>query len=227
MISQRQIPIPLAHEAAYDSDSYLVTEANRAAYEVIMSWPNWSAPVVLLCGPEGSGKTHLASLWAERAGAVVVAGAKLEEREVGGPGQPVLVEDVAADEVPERALFHLINRAREEGFTILITAREPLARWQLSLKDLISRLRLAIPISIDRPDEPLLRQVLVKLFSDRQLSVERNVIDYMVIRMERSLREAQALVAAIDEEALSEGRRITRPLVAQVLASRENQVIGS
>ncbi|WP_034492094.1 HdaA/DnaA family protein [Afifella pfennigii] len=215
----RQIPIPLSHPPAYDRDSYLIGDANREAAELVLSWPQWSAPVMLLCGPPGSGKTHLARLWAEAADARLVGAGDLGGQGVAVGGN-LGVENVAAEAVPERELFHLINRAREEGFFVLITSRSPLADWRLTLKDTVSRLRLAVPVGLGEPDEELLRQVLVKLFADRQLEVERAVVDYILVRMERSLSAAQALVAAIDEAALSEGRRITRPLAARVLSDQ-------
>ena len=122
-------------------------------------------------------------------------------------GGALAVEDVAPEAVPEAALFHLINSVREVGGSLLITSRTPAEEWRVSLPDLRSRLRLAAPVALGAPDDELLRQVLVKLFADRQLVVDKPLIDYLISRMERSLSAAVALVEALDREALAAGRR--------------------
>ena len=120
--------------------------------------------------------------------------------------------------MPEAALFHLFNDVREHGGSLLITSRDRTEDWRVDLQDLRSRLRLATPVALGAPEDGLLRQVLVKLFADRQLLVDKPVIDYLVARMERSLSAAVRLVDALDRAALSAGRRITRPMAAGILA---------
>ena len=132
------------------------------------------------------------------------------------PGATLVVEDVEADAVPEQPLFHLINSAAEANGSLLVTSRSPAADWQVSLPDLRSRLRMAAPATLTGPDDDLLRKVLVKLFADRQLIVETAVIDYLLVRMERSLGAALLLVDRLDREALASGSRITRSLAAKI-----------
>ena len=120
----------------------------------------------------------------------------------------------------EHAAFHLLNLAREHRFEILMTGRAPPGRWDISLPDLRSRLRSAALVSIEEPDDALLRAVLVKLFADRQLAVSPEVIEYVMPRMERSMAAAAWMVDALDKGALAEGKGITRPLAAKVLDGR-------
>ena len=115
-------------------------------------------------------------------------------------------------------MFHLINSVSEQGGALLLTSRHPAEDWRAELPDLRSRLRMATPVTIGAPDEELLRKALVKLFADRQLVVEKAVIDYLLLRMERSLASAVALVEALDREALAAGRAITRPMAGRILA---------
>ena len=195
--------------------------SNSAALRLIESWPDWPAPVVLLTGPSGSGKTHLAHIWAAKANAGIVPASALSlDSGVPGlsPGGAVVVEDVLPDAVPEAALFHLINSVREVGGSLLLTSRSQPDDWRASLPDLRSRLRLAAPAALGAPEDDLLRRVLVKLFADRQLVVDKPVIDYLISRMERSLSAAVSLVEALDHAALAAGRRITRAMAAGILA---------
>ncbi|MGQ7791523.1 hypothetical protein ACUN0C_03850 [Faunimonas sp. B44] len=216
----RQIPLELGHAVAYGPDSYVVGAANREAAGFIGRWPDWPTPVVALSGPPGSGKTHLAHIWAARSGARLAAATELGNADLfeTAMSRPVAVDAIAPGSVPESALFHLINLVRESGTALLLVAREPATGWGVALPDLASRLRLATALRLHEPDEPQLRQVLVKLFADRQLLVERPVLDFMLLRMERSFTAAAAVVAALDRAALADQRRISRALAATVLA---------
>ena len=216
-----QLTLPLGHDPQYGRDDFVVWPSNEAALRLIDRWPDWPAPVVVLSGPAGSGKTHLAHIWAERAGAEVLAASRLDAV-LARPGRVVALDDIDPQAVPEQPLFHLINSATEAGAHLLVTSRSPAALWKVGLPDLRSRLRLAAPAALASPDDDLLRQVLVKLFADRQLFVERPVIEYLLVRMERSLAAALVLVDRLDREALAAGNPITRAMAARFLAETED-----
>lgn len=208
-----QIPIPLDHQPQLGREDFIVSPSNRAALELIERWPEWPTALVVLVGPPGSGKSHLVNIWRERSGAV--------EYRLGEPLQDplpdaIVIDNVDLQAIDERGLFHLINGMAETGGHLLVTARTPVTDWGVHLPDLRSRLRLATPGNLETPDDALLRQVLVKLFADRQLQVDKAVIDYLLKRMERSLEAARLLVEEIDREALVENRRISRALAARV-----------
>jgi chromosomal replication initiation ATPase DnaA len=220
MTDSTQLPLALAHRPSYGRDDFMAGPSNRAALRLIESWPNWPSSIVVLTGPPGSGKTHLVHIWAARAGAEILSASALQSARLPWlPASAALaIEDATPDQIPEEALFHLINLVREESGWLLITSRLRAEDWQISLPDLSSRLRLAAPVALGAPDDDLLRQVLVKLFADRQLLVDKPVIDYLLTRMERSLSAAVDLVEALDGKALAAGRRITRPMAALVFA---------
>ncbi len=189
---------------------------NFQALALIDAWPNWPAPTLLLQGPAGSGKSHLGAIWARSSGALTLTGnglAQFSPNDVGA--RSVLVDDADQVGASEASLFHLINLARENGSSLLLTARQPPDMWGLETPDLRSRLRLAPMTVLAPPEASLVQAVLFKLFSDRQLVVERSVIDYIALRLERSLDATRAIVAALDKEALARGKRVTRSMAAE------------
>lgn len=214
----RQLPLALPVEPAHGRDDYVVSEANRAAFDLVTA-ERWPADVLLLVGPEGAGKTHLAAVFAEAADAVVIAAADIARHDPLAlvASGAVVIED-AGEGVDERALFHLLNAARQAGARSLITARRHPSAWSLTLPDLASRLRAATPAELGLPDDRLLEALLAKLFADRQTTVDPAVVSYLARRMERSFAAAVRLVEALDHEALVAKAPIGRALAAQVLS---------
>jgi len=215
----RQLAFELPHQPAHSRADFLVGAANYTALALIESWPRWPSRTVLLTGPSGSGKTHLAAIWRDLSGAIVIPAAAL-----GGTDHEVLLEAgaLAAEDIDsgadEAALFHLINLARERDAALLLTSRSPPSGTIFALPDLVSRLRAAQPVALAEPDDDLLAQVLVKLFADRQLGIDRALVDYIVRRAERSLAAANALVDHLDRASLESRSPINRALVQRVLA---------
>ena len=212
-----QLTFDLGFRPRFGADDFLVTPANRDAHATLIRWPDWPGRSLLLVGPEGAGKSHLAAIWATLAGAQVATPAEIASGRSSTP--TTLVEDLDRASVPEAALFHFVNDARERGAFLLITARSPPDHWGLGTRDLLSRLRVAPLLRLEAPDEALLRAVLVKLFLDRQLVVDSSVVDYLTLRLDRSLGAARRLVDALDRASLVSQRRITRPIAAEVLAA--------
>jgi chromosomal replication initiation ATPase DnaA len=219
MSAGHQLVLDLAHRPALGAEDFLISRSNQAAAEVIDRWPDWPSPCVVVAGPPGAGKTHLANVWRLRSGAARLEAKALSEGHVAATQGAVLVEDLHAGIGNERVLFHLLNLMREHRRSMLLTSRVLPGELDVRLPDLRSRLR-ALPVAvIDPPDEALLRGVLVKHFADRQLAVEPHVIAYIALHMEQSMEAAAAVVAAIDRAAMAAHRKVTRALAAQVLAS--------
>jgi chromosomal replication initiation ATPase DnaA len=213
-----QLAFDLPSRAAYSRADFFPSPANAAALAAITTPQDWPGGRMILIGPPGSGKTHLAHLWATAHHATLIAAPDLASADLLALAHgPVVVED--ADTMPpetEPALFHLHNLMA--GLVpLLITAKTPPRDWGLTLPDLASRMQAMAITRLDPPDDALLAAVLIKLFADRQIAVPPNLIPYLVTRMPRSIGAARALVTALDAHALALGRPITRQLAAGVL----------
>ncbi len=213
-----QIPLQFAHDAGVSRDHLVVGAQNRAAVETVEQWPAWPSPLVILAGPAGSGKSHLAAIWRDAASALACEAGSIDAAAIDGEGA-VLIDDVDGGPIDETGLFHLINAVRAQGRTMLMTARRFPAAWGVALPDLASRLKAATLVEMREPDDDLLAGVIAKLFADRQVEVDPSVVQYLVRRMERSLSTASALVERLDRLALERKGPITRSLAAETISA--------
>jgi chromosomal replication initiation ATPase DnaA len=218
-----QFTLPFDQRPSLSGADFLVSPCNRGAVAWIDRWPDWPSPVLALAGPPASGKTHLASVFAARTGAVWVDLRQLEATapaELAANLSPLIIDDahgVADSVTSEQALFHLINYLAGTTGRLLLVGILPPARWKVRLPDLSSRLSVLPVAEIHPPDDELMAALVVKLFADRQLQVGMDVVLFMVARMERSFEAARALVATIDARALESRRAVTVPLVREIL----------
>lgn len=209
------LPIP----EAFQREDFFASPSNAAALATAED-PHTCR--LLLIGPQGAGKTHLAHIFARLHGAELIARATLPARLPTLSPRAAVVIDGADDAGDETALFHLLNLLAPAG-RLLLTAETPPRDWGLTLPDLFSRLQALPTLRLDPPDDALLSAVLVKLFADRQITVPPNLIPYLVSRMERSFAAARSLVAALDAQALAAGRKVNRTLAAELLDSDHPQ----
>src|ERR1700722_20686335 len=192
----QQLGLELRLEPQFSRGDFLISDSNADALRLIEAWPHWPDSVLLLIGERGSGKSHLAAIWAAQAGAEIISGAALAHADVTAlTEKPTLVID-AIDELgaAEAPLFHILNLARQGRRSLLLTAQRRPDLWGLKTPDLLSRLRLAPVVELGVPDDALLQSVLHKLFRDRQLLVDPAVIDFIALHIDRSLEVARAFV---------------------------------
>jgi len=218
-VQPRQLAFALPHAESLTRDNFLEGPANTAGLALIDSWPDWPNRVMLLVGPEGSGKSHLAAIWAEQSGARSTSAHALTAPEVPGAlaTGALVIEDMKSADIDERALFHLLNLAREDSAFVLMTARVP--PTEVELRDLRSRLRAVPTVQLLPPDDHLFRGLIVKFCADRQLTVDESVVSYLATRLERSYAAVRRAVELLDTEALRLGRPVTRALAVELLRS--------
>lgn len=218
----QQLTFDLPARPALGRDAFFVSDSNRLALAAVDGWRDWVGGKMLLVGPPGVGKTHLAHVWAADVGARIVAAADLDAADVPAlvshPG--VVVEDaafVAGNPAAERALFHLHNLALAEGVPLLLTAVDTPSNWGIALPDLSSRMQATQVARLDAPDDALLAALFVKLFADRQLAVSPHLVDWLLRHTERSFAAAQETVERLDEAALQAGKTLSRDFASKVL----------
>lgn len=215
-----QLVLDLPLRPALGRDDFLVAPSNAAAVALVDQWPRWPSHGAILLGPPGSGKSHLATVWQQRAGAQFVEARDLNRSQVPSllKDKALVIENLAESGADEAALFHVLNLVKAEGAFVLFTSPRPVGQLGLRLPDLLSRLS-ALPVAnIEPPDDSLLRGVLVKHFADRQIAVGEALVSYLLTRMPRSMEMARQVVAAIDAAALEQKTEVTRAFAAKVLA---------
>ena len=214
-----QLLLDLPLRPALGREDFFVTPANHQAVNAIDKWPDWPNPVLVLSGPSGSGKSHLGQVWRMATGAEKITPQQLKIDDVPNLMQKgaLLVEDLPGPNLDETALFHLINFVREQKGFLLLTGQQPAAAWNVKLPDLASRLAAAGSARLNEPDDDLLRAIIIKQFSDRQLSISEDTVSFMLARMERSAQAACELVEKIDKLAMQQKANITKRFVSGIL----------
>ena len=223
-----QIPMVFPVRAAQGRDDFLVTSSNCDAVAWIDRWPDWPANILILTGPPGCGKSHLAHVWQTVSGAEILSLETLNSLGIEAltkrAAQPLILEDMdemIGREIEEETIFHLYNLLQEKGGSLLITAKTAPAAWPLALADLKSRLGTIALARIAEPDDALFAALLVKHFSYRQLAVPPDVVQYIVERLERSFAAAERFVSRLDDNALARKRKITLALVREVMKEEQ------
>ncbi|MGY3438784.1 MULTISPECIES: chromosomal replication initiator DnaA [unclassified Marinovum] len=217
----KQLKFDLTEQPALGRDDFYISPSNALALSMIDGWRDWPGRKLVLKGPVGSGKTHLAHVWAEQSGARIVRAVDLPDAKVGELAQGSLciedAEEAAGNADAEAHMFHLHNLVLAEGHTLLITATDEPVRWGLELPDLKSRMQGTQVVAVNPPDDELLGAVLGKLFADRQLSPSPDVIPYLVRHAPRSFLAAQKIVAELDDVALNSGKPMSREMARRAV----------
>lgn len=223
----RQFTLPFNTLSAFSREDFMPARCNFEALRMVESWPQWPFFALSIYGPQGCGKTHLAHIFAQRvqreyqkpihvslldAGAVNMRRVERIYKE-----NPCLVIENLTPRVDQEALFHLFNMYQNNGGYVLFTAREAPARMHFKLPDLRSRLTLVPAISISEPDDDLLTMLIVKLFTDRQINISPEILNFIVQNMQRSFGYARALVTEIDAISLARHRAVSIQIVKEAL----------
>lgn len=219
--ARAQFALDLGRRQALRRDDFLVAPCNSDAVAWLDRWPRWPGRGLVVHGPAGCGKTHLAHVFRARSGARITRASEVAASDAYARPADLVVEDVDSG-ADAQALLHAYNAAVERGGSLLMTSRRPPRSWDADLPDLRSRVNALGSVAVGLPDDALLAAVLAKQLADRQLRVGNAVVTYLVRHMERSFRAARDIVEALDERSLADRREITVPLARRMLAHDRN-----
>ncbi len=208
-----QLRLPLSRAPDFSRERFARSPANAAALDQLASWQGWPGGALALIGPEGSGKTHLAHLWAAEAGGQFLSQPPADVAALAG--RRLIIENAEAWPDPA-SLFHLLNMTQTQG-SLLMTSRLAPAAWPAALPDLRSRLNALMIAQLAEPDDVVLGAVLAALFAERHIRPTRDVIPYLLYRMERSIPAARGVVDRLDDMASNQRREINRALAIEAL----------
>lgn len=208
-----QLVFSLPYRTSYGRAAFWVSPSNQEAIAWIDKYPDWPEHALCIIGPQGCGKTHLASLFSD-----TVIEAKSLTGYFRPPFQKKMVVENLQDLTDEEALLHLFNFVRELGGDLLLTAR---TLPEFHLPDLISRINMIPKAEITLPDEKLMCQVAKKAFEDRHILVEESVLDYLAQHLTRSFALLQKVVERADQLSLESGRKITIPILKTAMSQAQ------
>ncbi len=219
---ESQLALDLSLPPKMTKYDFLVTQSNQEAVRWITKWKEWVPSCLVLHGPRGCGKTHLASIWRELAHAKLLTPSDSVDQYIKDSQvyKAFVIEDIE-NFADETMLFHLFNLSQEYKNFLLLTADTPPGLWRFTLKDLKSRLQSALVVEIYPPDDSLLRALIVKQFNDRQLPIPPHVLEYSLKRIERSFEAVTDFVENVDRLSLISHGKITISLVRSLLEGDE------
>ena len=213
-----QLILRFPDSRAYKKEDFYVSSSNQEAYDFINSWPQWIKRIINIYGPSGSGKSHLASILKNKTTCLKIDNKKFNEKVfLTFKTKEALIIENLDENIYEKLLFSLWNIALQDNKYLLITSTRPISSYKFKLRDLISRVNSSLIIGINLPSDDLISVILAKNFSDKQIKVEKNHIDYIIKRIDRSYEKISQFILTLDKYSLRKGSPFSLKLIKEVL----------
>ena len=214
-----QLAFKFPFKTKYYEHDYYVSSNNFSAYRLIESWPNWPDKWVNIYGPKGCGKTHLANIFKKKINSIYIKAENFSAYEIISKieNEKCLIIDNYKNNIEEKEFYSVLNFLRQSNKYLIINSNLPIKKENVKLKDLRSRLGSFIDIGIDLPTDDLLRVIITKSFSDKQIDISPKVSEYIIKNIERSYEKVFKFIKEIDDLSLSSGKSININLIKKVL----------
>ena len=214
----KQLLFKFKNSKNYNTDDFYVSESNFFAYNLVLNWPNWGKNILNIYGEKYSGKSHLSVIFQNKFGANKIDAKNLNENFLTQfkTHQNLIIENFD-ENIDEKNMYSLINVVDRDNKFIIINSTTPINQMNIKLKDLISRLNNCIFAKIDNPDDDLIYAILIKNFSDKQLQIKKNYIEYIIKNIDRSYEKIYEFINKIDQTSLKKKRPIDLKIIKEVL----------
>ena len=213
-----QLILKFPSDKNYSKEDFFVTSSNKEAYDFINSWPKWVKRIVNIFGPPGSGKTHITSILKSKTSVLETESNLLNDNIFFKfKTKEALIIKNLNENISEKLLFSLWNTVIQDNKYLLITSIDPISTYKLKLLDLKSRIRSCMSIRIKLPSDELISVILAKNFSDKQITVEKKHIDYIIKRIDRSYEKISQFISILDRYSLKKASPLNLKLIKEVL----------
>ena len=218
-MSENQLFIKFENIKDYKKENFFVSTSNLEAFEILNSWPKWIKKFINLYGEKYSGKSHLAKIFELKSTCLNISEKNFTEEILikFKTKQSLIIEDYQ-NNISENLLYSLINIVEQENKYLLITSEKPINEFNYKLNDLVSRLNNFLYIKLGAPDDELIYALIVKNFSDRQITIDKKLIDYIIKRIDRSYKSIFVFISKIDQLSLQKGKPINLEVIKKVLS---------
>ena len=214
----QQLIFNFPFKKTYFSQDFYVSKNNFNAFKLIESWPQWPSRFINIFGPKGCGKTHLANILSSKIGSLIICANKIDSGVIGKyKTKECLIIDDFNNDIEENLLYSIINLALQDNKYLIISSPISLKKFKIKLKDLNSRFTSFIEVGIDLPTDDLIKVILTKNFSDKQISISKKNIDYIVNNIDRSFEKINLFSNSIDNLSLEKAKPVNLQLIKDVL----------
>ena len=214
----QQLIFNFPFKKTYLSQDFYVSKNNFNAFKLIESWPQWPSRFINIFGPIGCGKTHLANILLNKINGLIISSQKIDENIINQfKTKECLIIDDFDNDIDENLLYSIINLANQDNKYLIISSPISLKKFKIKLKDLNSRFTSFIEVGIDLPTDDLVKVILTKNFSDKQITISKKNIDYILNNIDRSYEKINLFSSLVDNLSLEKAKPINLKLIKDVL----------